>query len=232
MSRKLLFALLLVISPLTACSDTGEAIRVEPPFWWTGFKETRLQLMIHGDGISEYEPSVGNPRVSITRVERETPGRLLISEIMILANSVAADFLKANGMPAVFRSQPPPRERLYQGEGGSLFQNWMQRKLLSRFALGARGERHDGLGLDAYVTATSPIRKYYDLITQRQIRAVLGLESPYSEAEITALLQRLEHPMGYVPKLQFSRSRYWLLKHLETRIGEKEEAIVLSNPRR
>ena len=165
---------------------------------------------------------------TVTRVERETPGRMLIAEIMILANSVMADFLKTHQMPAVFRSQPGPRERLYQGDGGSLFQNWMQRKLLSRFALGTKGERHDGLGLDAYVTATSPIRKYYDLITQRQIRAVLGLESPYSEAEIAGLLQKLEHPMGYVPRLQYNRHRYWLLKHLETRIGQKEEAIVLS----
>lgn len=165
---------------------------------------------------------------TVTKVEREAPSRLLISEIMILANSVMADFLKARNMPAVFRSQPGPRERLYQGDGGSLFQNWMQRKLLSRFALGTKGERHDGLGLEAYVTATSPIRKYYDLITQRQIRAVLGLEPPYSDAEVTALLQKLEYPMGYVPRLQFTRHRYWLLKHLETRIGRKEEAIVLS----
>jgi exoribonuclease-2 len=165
---------------------------------------------------------------TVTRVERETPSRMLIAEIMILANSVMADFLKAHGMPAIFRSQPGPRERLYQRDTGSLFQNWMQRKHLSRFALGTTPERHDGLGLDAYVTATSPIRKYYDLITQRQIRAVLGLEPAYPEEEIAALLQRLEHPMGYVPRLQYSRNRYWLLKHLETRIGQKEEAIVLS----
>lgn len=165
---------------------------------------------------------------AVTRVEREAPGRLLVSEIMILANSVMAGFLKNHHMPAVFRSQPGPRERLYQEDNGSLFQNWMQRKLLSRFVLGTKGERHDGLGLDAYVTATSPIRKYYDLINQRQIRAVLGLESAYSEEEIVSLLQRLENPMGYVPRLQYSRHRYWLLKHLETCIGRKEEAIVLS----
>jgi exoribonuclease-2 len=165
---------------------------------------------------------------TVTRVEREAPSRMLISEIMILANSVMAGFLKEHNMPAVFRSQPGPRERLYQGDNGSLFQNWMQRKLLSRFALGTKAERHDGLGLDAYATATSPIRKYYDLINQRQIRAVLGLETPYPEEEVAALLQRLEHPMGYVPRLQFSRNRYWLLKHLETLIGRKEEAIVLS----
>ena len=173
----------------------------------------------------EFEEN-GTPK--IIRVERETPSRMLISEIMILANSVMADFLTANKMPAVFRLQPDPRERLYQGDSGSLFQNWMQRKSLSRFVLSTRGGRHSGLGLEAYVTATSPIRKYYDLITQRQIRAVFGLEAPYSEDEIVSLLQKLECPMRYVPRIQFVRNRYWLLKYLETRIGQKEEAIVLS----
>jgi exoribonuclease-2 len=169
-----------------------------------------------------------NGTPAVTRIERESPSRIFVSEIMILANSVMASYLTAHHMPAVFRSQPGPRERLFQRDKGSLFQNWMQRKLLSRFSLGTKAKRHDGLGLDAYVTATSPIRKYYDLIAQRQIRAVLGLESPYSEDEIGSLLQKLEHPMGYVPRLQFSRNRYWLIKHLETRIGQKEEAIVLS----
>ena len=170
----------------------------------------------------------GNGTPKVIRVERETPSRMLISELMILANSVMAEFLTENRMPAVFRSQPEPRERLYQGENGSLFQNWMQRKSLSRFALSTRGGRHSGLGLEAYVTATSPIRKYYDLITQRQIRAVFGLEDPYTEDEILSLLQKLECPMRYVPRIQFVRNRYWLLKHLETRIGQKEEAIVLA----
>ncbi len=184
--------------------------------------------------ISLPEISVGfedNGKPKIIRVERETPGRMLISELMILSNSVMAGFLIENRMPAVFRSQPDPRERLYQRDNGSLFQNWMQRKSLSRFVLDTRGGRHSGLGLEAYVTATSPIRKYYDLITQRQIRSVFGLETPYSDDDILSLLQKLEVPMRYVPRIQFVRNRYWLLKHLETRIGQKEEAIVLSKRR-
>lgn len=181
--------------------------------------------------ISLPEVSVGfgdNGAPKIIRVEREAPARMLISELMILANSIMAGFLVENRMPAVFRSQPDPRERLYQGDEASLFQNWMQRKALNRFVLNTSGGRHSGLGLEAYVTATSPIRKYYDLITQRQIRAVFGLEPSYSEDEIQSLLQKLEIPMRYIPKIQYVRNRYWLLKHLETRIGQKEEAIVLS----
>ncbi len=167
----------------------------------------------------------GQPNVS--KVNRESPGRMLVAELMILANWLMAKHLGTHGMPAVFRSQPEPRERLFKQEEGSLFQNWMQRKCLSRFVLDCTSAHHSGLGLDAYVTATSPIRKYFDLITQRQIRATLGLETPYSGEQIGELLQRLSAPMAYVGRLQFRRNQFWLLKYLENLIGQKEEAIVL-----
>ena len=32
--------------------------RVDPPNWWVGFKNNELQLMIKGEGISKYKPSV------------------------------------------------------------------------------------------------------------------------------------------------------------------------------
>jgi exoribonuclease-2 len=130
-------------------------------------------------------------------------------------------------MPAIYRSQPDPRERLYKGNEGTLFQNWMQRRYLSRFVLDHRPDKHSGLGLEAYVTATSPIRKYFDLITQRQIRAVLGFEQPYTSEEIDQLIQLLQLPMSNVGRIQVARHRYWLLKYLEQCVGRKEEAIAL-----
>jgi exoribonuclease-2 len=169
--------------------------------------------------------------ITVNRINRESPGRMLVSEIMIMANWLMARYLAENKMPAVFRSQPGPRERLYKGDGGTVFQNWMQRRFLSRFVLGSQPEKHSGLGLNAYVTATSPIRKYFDLLTQRQIRAVLGMERPYTSDEIAQVLQLLELPMANVFRLQFGRNRYWLLKYLEQHIGRKEEAIVLTKRR-
>ena len=169
--------------------------------------------------------------ITVNRINRESPSRMLVSEIMIMANWLMARYLAENEMPAIFRSQPAPRERLYKGDGGTLFQNWMQRRFLSRFVLGSKPEKHSGLGLNAYVTATSPIRKYFDLVTQRQARAVFGLEPPYTSEEIDRILQLLELPMGNVARLQFGRNRYWLLKYLEQHIGRKEEAIVLNKRR-
>jgi exoribonuclease-2 len=103
----------------------------------------------------------------------------------------------------------------------------MQRRLLNRFVLSHAPDKHSGLGLSAYVTATSPIRKYYDLVTQRQVRAVLGMEEPYAAEDIDGIIQELAIPMSHVSLLQMSRQRYCLLKYLEKRIGQKEEAIVL-----
>ncbi len=169
--------------------------------------------------------------ITVNKINRESPGRMLVAELMILANWLTAKYLAENDMPAVFRTQPPPRERLYRGNEGTLYQNWMQRRFLSRFVLSHRADKHSGLGLDAYVTATSPIRKYFDLATQRQIRAAHGLEKPYTSEEINRLIQLLEVPMSNVSRIQYGRYRYWLLKYLEQRIGEKEEAIVLKKQR-
>ncbi len=172
-----------------------------------------------------------NREISVNRINRESPGRMLVSEIMILANWVMAGLLADKQLAAIFRTQADPRERLFKGEGGTLFQNWMQRRHLSRFILSHKPGRHSGLGLDRYVTATSPIRKYFDLATQRQIRAALGLEKPYSAAEIDRLIQMLTVPMSQVSLIQRNRNRYWVLKYLEGQIGRKEEAIVLGKRR-
>jgi exoribonuclease-2 len=167
----------------------------------------------------------------VNRVNRESPGRMLVAEMMILSNWLSARFLAENNIPAIFRSQPKPKDRILKNGTGTLFQNWMQRKLLNRFVLRTGPEQHCGLGLDAYVTATSPIRKYFDLVTQRQLRAVLGLETAYTEKEIEEIIRQLSQPMADVGRIQFRRNRFWLLKHLEGRIGEKEEAIVLQRRR-
>ncbi len=170
-------------------------------------------------------------QVNLSRLNRESPARLLVSELMIMANWIMARFLRDNGLPAIFRAQPEPKERLYKRNEGTLFQNWMQRRRLNRFVLDTASARHSGLGLDAYITATSPIRKYFDLITQRQIRAALGLETPYTADEINALMQQLDQPMAAVSRVQHRRHHYWLLRYLESRVGEKTEAIILQRRR-
>ena len=107
----------------------------------------------------------------------------------------------------------------------------MQRRHLNRVVLTPVPEPHSGIGFPCYVTATSPIRKYWDLSTQRQLKAILGMEKAADKDEIQNLFARLEQPMAAVGRVQFFRKRYWLFKYLEGRIGQRERAMVLEERR-
>jgi len=181
------------------------------------------EIVVHMDDEGE---------MSVTRINRESPSRVIISESMILANWLAARFFRDHGRPAVFRSQLPPRQRLVGQNGGTLYQKWMQRRFLSRVVLGLEAEPHAGLGLDAYLTCTSPLRKYLDLVTQRQMRALLGMEDPYSAKELEFIAQAVKEPLSYIVVLQQERTRYWILKYLEYLVGQEEKALVLERRRK
>ena len=46
--------------------------KVEPPFWWSGMKNTKLQLMLYGSNIAEYDVAISDKDVildSITKTE-------------------------------------------------------------------------------------------------------------------------------------------------------------------
>ena len=192
------------------------------------YRERRLDNGALSIDMPEVNVWLGNDgQPNIATVERTGIGRMLVAELMIMANEMAARHLTEHHLPAIFRSQAKPRERLFSRDQGTLFQNWMQRKLLSRFQLGSDPKPHAGLGLPSYVTATSPIRKYTDLVIQRQLRATSGLEQPYTREEMDKIIAGLEKPLSQVGRTQYARNRYWLLKHLEGRVGQQEEAMVL-----
>ncbi|MCK5101049.1 MAG: RNB domain-containing ribonuclease, partial [Desulfobacteraceae bacterium] len=168
-----------------------------------------------------------NQEIGYLKIDRENPSRMLVSEMMIFANSLMAEFLANNNMPAVFRSQAQPKQRLFKGIETSLTLNFMQRKQLSRAIIGTDPETHSGLGVKAYVTATSPIRRYHDLLTQRQIKAIFGYDKAYSKAELETILQSISPTIANVGRVQASRKRYWITKYLESKKGTAYEALVL-----
>jgi exoribonuclease-2 len=168
-----------------------------------------------------------NNEIGYLKIDRENPSRMLVSEMMIFANSLMAEFLAANNMPAVFRSQAPPKQRLFKGIETSLTLNFLQRKQLSRAIIGTDPEVHSGLGVKAYATATSPIRRYHDLLTQRQIKALFGYNKPYAKAELESILQTISEAVANAGRIQGARKRYWIIKYLESKKNTAYEALVL-----
>jgi len=167
-------------------------------------------------------------QISVQLEDSETPSRQMVSEAMVLANRLAAQFLAEHGVPAIYRVQPPPREELNRQVPPTLLQLWQNRRCLSRVVLDLEPQPHWGLGLPAYTTISSPIRRYLDLIMHRQILSTINGHLPaYRQDELEAILTQLDPALRRAGQLKARRLRYWLLKYLSTRLGQKMPAVVI-----
>ena len=157
---------------------------------------------------------VENGEIHLERIEI-TGSRFLVSEYMILANYLAARFLKENQIPAIFRSQPKPKERLISGQEQDIFLNFLQLRQMSRGEMLLTPEFHHGLGLPCYTTVTSPIRRAVDLIMEHQLSHFLTHGTPlFSQEELSGFLKELSHALEVANTVKNRTYRYWLLKYL------------------
>jgi exoribonuclease II len=181
------------------------------------FKDPELSVSVHEDGIIE---------VSVR--DRETPAQILVSEMMILANNLFARFMKECGIPGIFRSQPPPLEKIELADEYDPVTSYRSKKALSRGDLGAEPAPHSTLGLDVYTTGTSPLRRYPDLVIQRQLKSFLQKNgSALDRQELEGILSEICYKLDRAVLLERERQRYFLLRHLELRKSEEFEAVVL-----
>jgi exoribonuclease II len=167
-------------------------------------------------------------KVQVTVEDQETPSHQLVGEAMVQANWLAATLLREQGVPAIYRAQPEPREAIDRDAPKTLLELWKDRRRLSRVVMDIKPQSHWGLGLPQYTFATSPIRRYLDLVTHRQILSLLlGGASFYTPAELEKIAAVIEPAMRRAGLLKNLRLRYWLLKYLSGRLGQKLEALVV-----
>ncbi len=142
----------------------------------------------------DYNFYVEDDRVRIVERRRGSPVDKLVSELMILVNSEWGGKLSAAGIPAIYRAQSNGKVRMSTVPAA-----------------------HQGLGVAQYAWASSPLRRYVDLINQRQLIAwQSGTTPPYaagSEALLTALH---DFELAYDAYAEFQRNmeRYWCLRWL------------------
>lgn len=158
----------------------------------------------------------------------DTPARNLVSELMILANSLAASYLTAREAPGLFRSQPPPRKRIIAGVQNCLADIAHQRRYLARGELTSHPKPHSGLGLNSYTTITSPIRRFLDLAMQHQLSHMLhGRGILFSGEECKTFTGIIQQKLGRANAIRQQRHRYWILRYLAPKEGQRVNALVV-----
>lgn len=155
----------------------------------------------------EYSFYVDDGVVRIVERKRGSPVDKVVAELMIYANAEWGGELAKAGYAGLYRAQT----------GG-----------VARMTTVAT--RHEGLGVAQYAWASSPLRRYVDLVNQRQLLALFaGEPAPYAAADETLLAALRDFEVTYEAYAEFQRTmeRYWCLRWIEQENTHHLEATVL-----
>lgn len=183
----------------------------------------RRELDVTWDGLEEIQIQ-----------SRDRAGsRLLVEELMVLTNQAFARYFMRESIAAIYRGQtrppglePPPDDldpalRLYR-----------LRRLLGGSETGLSPMAHAALGVDVYLQATSPIRRFADLLLHMQLAAHLTglpvLSGESLETEHFAVINSVRD----ASQAERQRRRYLLLHYALRHPDNTYPAIVLDTERR
>ena len=127
--------------------------------------------------------------------------------MMIYANAEWGRALREAGLPGAFRAQT----------GG-----------VARMTTVATP--HDGLGVQQYAWSSSPLRRYVDLINQRQLLALFAQQpAVYAQGapELLSALRDFELAYDSYGEFQRMMERYWCLRWIEQEQAAALDATVV-----
>jgi exoribonuclease-2 len=166
--------------------------------------------------------------IDINKSPIDTPSRILVAEFMILANTLGAQFVVEREAPGLFRCQAEPRQRLIDGFEKDVIKVLQQRKRLSPMSLLTTPKGHSGVGAPLYTTVTSPIRRLLDLVMQLQINnLVRGKGILFSNKDMKHFGAIILKTLEKANQVRHLRQRYWILKYLQAKSGERLPALVI-----
>jgi hypothetical protein len=142
-------------------------------------------------------------------MQRDQPTRSqqIVSECMVMAGRVGAQFLVAHSLAGPFRYHLPPDTDHYSTD--TLMGTLSLLEHLRPSAIDLRPRDHWAMGLQAYVKVTSPIRRYLDMVTHRQIKAALGHGRPYTPHELSVIIPPVYQHELYIKRIQRAATRFW-----------------------
>lgn len=168
--------------------------------------------LVGNDGA---EPN-GSETIQITTRRRGAPLDLIVAEAAIVANSTWGSWMAELGVPGIYRSQASMAPGV-------------------KVRMGTRALPHAGIGVKSYAWATSPLRRYVDLVNQWQIIACVrngnmaALAAPFKpkSAELFSIISSFEVTYSAYNGYQSGMERFWALKYLEQNAITELEATVV-----
>ncbi|RTL40417.1 MAG: RNB domain-containing ribonuclease [Burkholderiales bacterium] len=160
----------------------------------------------------------GSESVEISVRARGSSLDLIVAEAMILANSAWGGWLAELGLPGIYRSQASLAPGI-------------------KVRMGVKALPHAGMGVAQYTWATSPLRRYVDLVNQWQIIAcarhgrTAALAAPFKpkDAQLFSIISAFESAYAAYNGFQNGIERFWTLRWLQQNATTELTAAVMKD---
>jgi len=152
--------------------------------------------------------------------------RELVREAMLLTGEAVARYAQEQGISVPFSVQ----ELSEDAEGvtaTTLSEMFALRRLFKPGQYKTAPSSHAGLGLDAYVQATSPLRRYTDLVIHQQLRAHLRGQPLLDEQTVMERVAVASENMRLIRQTERIANQHWKLVYLLQHPNWTGEGVVV-----
>ncbi|KAF1082414.1 MAG: hypothetical protein GQF41_1135 [Candidatus Rifleibacterium amylolyticum] len=164
----------------------------------------------------ELSVKVRDDDIIVEQRNRDDLTQGMIAEFMIWANHAAAEYCRKNSIPCLYRVQEGDENRPEFGDSFDPVQFFAAIKTFRKTTVSQTAGRHYSLGLSSYTQATSPLRRYSDLLVHRQIKAVINGRSPeYNDNDLAQAVLISDSAVSRAEEIMRNRDRYFLHKYLK-----------------
>ena len=178
--------------------------------------------------LPECKIKVVDNQVTITPLP-SLKSRELVSEAMLMAGSACAEYAKKHNLPMPFAGQLPPNNEMpYTDDLEPLAAMHAKRRMMRPGRMSCTPQYHFGLGLNAYVRITSPLRRYLDLVGHQQLRLHLNHAAPLTENDITNRIGAVNATANRIRQAERLSNRHWTLVFLQQHPDWMGEGIIVA----
>ncbi|RMG99945.1 MAG: RNB domain-containing ribonuclease [Chloroflexi bacterium] len=152
--------------------------------------------------------------------------RDLVREAMLMVGEAVARFAWQHKLPIPYTVQEPPQNPPALN-GNTWSAMFALRRTLSPSQQSTMPGLHAGLGLEMYVQATSPLRRYLDLVVHQQLRAFLSGRPPLDEGELMLRVGAADAVRGDVRLAERLSNEHWTLVYLLQHPDWQGEGVIV-----
>ena len=160
--------------------------------------------------LPEVQVRVREGRVEVRPLPR-LESRELVTDAMLMAGEAVARFALEREIPIPFATQPPPDKTSKPEDLAAMY---AYRRQLRPSQVSTLPAPHAGLGLELYSRATSPLRRYSDLLVHQQLRAYLSGRPLLETAQVSERIAVAETASSGVRRAERLSNIHWKLVYL------------------